>query len=136
MRVLAFGTFDLLHPGHRFVLAEAQKRGVLFVVIARDVNVMKIKSRAPIDDEETRAKNVRAVVPNATVLLGDVSDFLAPVRSVEPDLVILGYDQKLPPGVLDNDFPCPVERLPAFEPEMYKSSIIRAKKDPQPHSEE
>ncbi len=124
-KVLVFGTFDLLHPGHRFVLMEARTRGELFVVVARDANVLKIKGHAPVDDEVVRAKNVRATVPDATVLLGDASDFLVPVRTVQPDLIVLGYDQKLPPGVTDDDFPCPMERLPAFEPEKHKTSILR-----------
>lgn len=127
MKVLAFGTFDLLHPGHRFVLTEAAKRGTLSVVVARDANVHRIKGRASVDDENARVENVRSVVPEATVLLGDPSDFLAPVRGVQPDLIVLGYDQKLPPGVTDDDFPCSVERLPAFEPEKHKTSILRQK---------
>lgn len=128
MKVLVFGTFDLLHEGHRFVFAEAAKRGDLHVVVARDANVATIKGRFPVHDEETRAANVRAAAPGATVLLGDGADFLAPVRAVRPDLIVLGYDQTLPPGVRENDLPCPVERLPAFEPDTYKSSLIRDKK--------
>lgn len=125
MRVLAFGTFDLLHPGHRFVLTEAAARGDLSVVVARDGNVKKIKGHAPTDSEESRLANVRAVVPNAEVFLGDPDDFLSPVRRVQPDLIILGYDQLLPPGVSEADFACPVKRLPAFEPDRYKSSLLR-----------
>ena len=43
MRVAVFGTFDLLHKGHRFVLDQAEERGDLFVVIARDSTVKTIK---------------------------------------------------------------------------------------------
>lgn len=128
MKVLAFGTFDLLHEGHRFVLAEAAKRGDLHVVVARDANVAAIKGRSTVDDEATRVANVRAAAPGATVSLGDADDFLAPVRAVRPDLIVLGYDQKLPPGVRDEDLPCPVERLPSFHPETFKTSLIRAKR--------
>lgn len=125
MKVLVFGTFDHFHPGHQFVLNQAQKRGELFVVIARDSNVKKLKNLSATWPEEKRMAAVQEAFPSAQVMMGDKEDFLAPVKAVQPDLILLGYDQKLPPGVTEADFPCPVERLPAFEPEKYKSSIIR-----------
>jgi FAD synthetase len=126
MKVLVFGTFDLLHPGHRFVLSEAQKRGKLSVVVARDRNVQRIKGRFPVHDEDERMSHVRAAAPGATVVLGDAHDFLVPVRAIDPDLILLGYDQALPPGVKEEDLPYEIERLPAFHPEKYKTSILRA----------
>jgi len=125
MRVLVFGTFDRLHPGHRFLLECASSRGELHVVVARDANVLRFKGRPPEESEDVRAEAIRRFFPSATVMLGDPDDFLSPVRSVRPDLILLGYDQQLPPGVTDADFPCPVERLPAFEPHLHKSSLRR-----------
>lgn len=126
MKVLLFGTFDRLHPGHQFVLAEAQKRGEVTVVIARDETVRRLKDRKPMQNEEERMQAVALVIPVATVILGDPSDFLKPVRDTQPDLILLGYDQKLPPGMAMQDLPCRVERLPAFEPERHKSSYLRS----------
>ncbi len=126
LRVLIFGTFDGLHPGHHFVIDAARKRGDVSVVVARDRNVDRIKGRASRETEEERVAAIRNAYPDVTVMLGDPEDFLAPVRAVAPDLILLGYDQRLPPGVTDADFPCPVERLPAFEPEKYKSSLWRS----------
>ena len=125
MRVLVFGTFDGLHPGHRFVLDAASQRGDLFVVIARDRNVSHIKGRASRHAEAQRLRAVQDAYPDANVRLGEVTDFLAPVRDIAPDLILFGYDQRLPPGVTMDDFPCPVERLDAFEPEKWKSSKLR-----------
>ncbi len=124
-RVLVFGTFDGLHPGHRFVLTEAQKRGDVTAIVARDENVQKIKGRASVESEQVRMEAIQKEFPTVTVRLGHESDYLIPVREIQPDLILLGYDQKLPPGVSDNDLPYPVERLPAFEPERYKSSLLR-----------
>lgn len=125
MRVLVFGTFDRLHPGHRFLLTEAGKRGRLFVVIARDRNVERIKGRLPDQSEAERKRIIEDVFPDATAILGDSSDFLRPVRDIKPDLILLGYDQKLPPGVSASDLLYPVERAGAFEPERHKSSLRR-----------
>lgn len=126
LKVLIFGTFDHFHPGHRFVLEEAAKRGDVYVVIARDKNVKLIKNLIPTDDERTRQKIVQEAFPQAHVILGDSHDFLAPVRTVKPDVILLGYDQKLPPGVTEKDLGAHVERLAPFEPERYKSSLRRA----------
>ncbi len=125
MRVLVFGTFDHLHLGHQFVLEQAARRGELHVVVARDRNVERIKGRPPDQGEEQRMAGVQSAYPQAHVLLGDADDFLVPVRAVQPDIILLGYDQALPPGVTEADLPVAVERLGPFEPEKYKSSLRR-----------
>jgi FAD synthetase len=126
MRILTFGTFDALHPGHLSYLSQASSRGELFVVVARDANVLRIKGRPPQQDEVTRKRAVEAAFPEAIVMLGgDGGDFLEPVREIAPDLLFLGYDQQLPPGVREEELPCAVERAEAFESHTYKSSLRR-----------
>lgn len=125
-RVLVTGTFDHLHPGHLFLLEEAKKRGELWVIVARDQNVVRIKGHKPMQGEEERRRAIEEIFPDAHVVLGDSTDFLKPVRALAPDLILLGYDQLLPLGVRAEDLPCPTERITAFEPEKYKSSIQRS----------
>lgn len=125
MKVLVFGTFDQLHPGHLFFLNEAEKRGVLHVVVARDVNVERIKGHSPLQSQTERQAALKKMFPDAHVIIGDAEDFLVPVREVSPDVIILGYDQRLPPGVQEADFPCPIERIGSLEPAKYKSSVRR-----------
>ncbi|ALM10384.1 MAG TPA: FAD synthase [Candidatus Peribacter riflensis] len=125
MRVLIFGTFDQLHPGHRFVLEQARMRGDLTVVVSRDATVERCKGRLPIQTEEERRLAVEQMMPGVRVVLGDRQDYLRPVRELLPALILLGYDQELPQGVQAESLPCPLERLPAFHPELYKSSLQR-----------
>lgn len=125
---MVFGTFDLFHPGHEFVLREAGKRGDVTVVVARDSNVRKIKNLQPTQSEDERVAVIREKFPSYDVRLGDEKDFLAPVRDVRPDVILLGYDQRLPPHVKESDLGCMIERLPAHEPEKHKSSLKRAKR--------
>ncbi|MSR86741.1 hypothetical protein EXS70_01040 [Candidatus Peribacteria bacterium] len=127
MKVLIFGTFDHFHPGHSFVITEAMKRGDVSVVIARDRNVERIKGNSSAQSEQERAHVVAETFPDIRVVLGDPKDFLTPVRSIQPDLILLGYDQKMPPGVSESDLPCAVERLPAFKSDEFKSSLRRQK---------
>ena|SRR3989344_1893781 len=126
MRILVTGTFDDLHPGHRFVLEEASKRGELWVIVARDANVERIKGRSPLQSEEERKKAIEEAFPDVRVVLGDSDDFLKPIREIQPDLILMGYDQQLPPNVSAQDLGCDIERLPAFMPEVHKSSLRRA----------
>src|SRR3989344_8317135 len=127
MRVLTFGTFDHLHRGHRAYLEFAASKGDLFIIVARDSNVRAIKGRDPDHTEEERAAALRQAFPAATVTIGDADDYLKPVRDIRPDLIVMGYDQLLPPGVTESDLPCPVERAHPHEPETFKSSILGAK---------
>ncbi len=126
--ILLFGTFDHFHPGHDFVIREALKRGNVTVVVARDANVEKIKGRLPDLGEEERRATIEHLFPSVHVILGDADDFLAPVRAIRPSRILLGYDQRLPPGITEETFASlgiAVERLAAFEPDKHKSSLRR-----------
>ena len=129
MKVLVFGTFDQLHPGHLFLLNEANSRGDLSIVVAQDETVRRIKNKFPQQNQSERISALHEKFPDAEILKGDAVDYLQPLQLVQPDLVLLGYDQQLPPGVTHQDFRCAVERLDAFEPEKYKSSILRSDND-------
>lgn len=120
---MVFGTFDGLHEGHRFVLREAEKRGEVFVVVARDTNVERIKGRPPKQKEEVRLTAIQKEFPSMQIHLGDTENFLTPIKDHQPDLILLGYDQMLPPGIDEQDLPT-IERLPSFHPEKYKSSLL------------
>ena len=43
MRILITGCFDILHPGHLFLMHEAANMGDLYVIIARDSTIAKYK---------------------------------------------------------------------------------------------
>ena len=125
MKVLTFGTFDRLHPGHIAYLTQAKKHGDLYIIVARAENVLHIKGRAPTQTVEERIHALQEAFPDATVQAGDASDYLKPVRDIHPDIIVMGYDQKLPPGVSEEDLSCAVERAEPFEPSVYKTSLLR-----------
>jgi FAD synthetase len=93
VRVLATGTFEILHPGHLLYLEEAKKLGdELFVIVARDVNVSKRK-RKPIIPEEQRVRMVGALNVVDKAILGSEKDIYEPLYNIKPDIIALGYDQ-------------------------------------------
>lgn len=91
-RVVATGTFDILHPGHVYYLEESRKLGnELFVIVARDANV-KHKPH-PIIPEDQRLEMVAALKPVDHAILGDRTDMFRPIEEISPDIITIGFNQ-------------------------------------------
>lgn len=124
-RVLTFGTFDHFHEGHRAYLSFAAKQGELFVIIARDANVQHIKGQGSDHSEDDRLQAVQEAFPGATVQLGDPDDYMQPIRDIGPDIIVLGYDQRMPPGLTEEALECKILRAEPHQPDTFKTSKIR-----------
>jgi len=93
-KVLIGGTFDILHPGHVYLISEAAKLGKVYVIVSRDSTVKKVKNREPINDETQRLFMIKHVKGVYEALLGDKHDMYKSVLKVKPDIIVLGPDQK------------------------------------------
>ncbi|MFA4860260.1 adenylyltransferase/cytidyltransferase family protein [Methanoregula sp.] len=92
-RVVATGTFDILHPGHVYYLEESRKLGdELFVIVARDANVKH--KPCPIIPEDQRLEMVAALKPVDHAMLGDKTDMFRPIREIQPDVITVGFNQR------------------------------------------
>ncbi|ABK14580.1 MAG: FAD synthase [Methanothrix sp.] len=101
-RVMATGTFDILHPGHLLYLERSRALGdELVVVVARDINV-KHKPR-PVVPEDQRLRMVSALKMVDMAVLGSVTDIFEPVRALRPDIITLGYDQYMDENWLEGE---------------------------------
>jgi FAD synthetase len=101
-RVLATGTFDLLHPGHVYFLTQARALGdELFVIVARDSNVTH--KPKPIIPEEQRLKMVSALRMVDKAFLGSEKDMFEPLKKIRPDIITLGYDQNFDINFLEKE---------------------------------
>lgn len=128
-KVLAFGTFDGLHPGHIFFLNQAKALGdYLTVIIGRDETVRDIKERSPTNNELTRKQNLEALGIARKVRLGNLDDKYQVLAEEKPDIIALGYDQTYFTDDLTNRVSpaIAIVRLPSFHPERYKSSKLRS----------
>lgn len=94
IRVVACGgVFDILHPGHAFILEQAKSLGdVLIVIVARDSTVEKRK-RIPIVPEEQRAEMVGHLRHVDMSILGNEGDPFTIIEEIRPDVIVLGPDQ-------------------------------------------
>ena len=91
-RVVATGTFDLLHPGHIYYLEESAQLGdELFVIVARDANV-RHKPR-PVIPEEQRRRMIASLKPVDHAVLGDLHDMFRPIQEIRPELITFGFNQ-------------------------------------------
>ena len=134
VRVLAFGTFDLLHFGHLYYLAEAKKLGThLAVIVARDVTVKKAKGHLPINNEQHRLALVAALKPVDEAVLGcEQEKMFECAAALKPDVIALGYDQKPDNETVAAElskFDCfpKIVRLKPFKEHLHKTSKIKAR---------
>ncbi len=137
MKVLVFGTFDGLHEGHKDFFRQAKEYGdTLVVVVGRDSTIVKTKGRPPKFNEQERLKAVQesGLVNEARLgnqaPPGEKLDPYKVVEEIKPDIICLGYDQTFFADKLAEELPkrglghIKIERLQAFKPEIYKSSIL------------
>jgi len=125
-KVLVFGTFDLLHPGHVDFLRQARSLGQrLIVVIARDENVKLIKNKWPQWPEQARLRKVKELDFVDEVRLGNKHLTYDLVTEINPDVIGVGYDQAVDMDRLKQVFKGEVVRLKAFKEDVYKSSKLR-----------
>ncbi len=91
-RIVAQGTFDILHPGHVHYLEEAADLGEeLIVIVSRRSNVDH--KEAPICPATQRREVVDALAAVDRAILGDETDIFRPIDRLEPDVIALGHDQ-------------------------------------------
>lgn len=139
MRVFIGGTFDGIHRGHLYLLEFARRRGLalarrlgragvrLSVVIARDDSVRRIKQRAAHHTQAERRALVAALTPVDDAFIGVPNDFIASVRRVRPDLIVLGYDQQAgwEDALRAAGVHARVLRCPAYQGRRLKTSRLR-----------
>lgn len=126
-KVMVFGTFDILHPGHVHMLKEAKEYGdYLIVIVARDNTTLGVKGRAPINTENIRLKNLEKLGIANRVRLGHFKDKHQVLSEEKPDVVALGYDQRFFIDELEDalENSTKIIRLSPHQPKMYKSSKI------------
>lgn len=133
VKVMLFGTFDGLHPGHLNFFKQARRlaagKARLVVSIARDANVFRIKKRYPIRGERERLKILRATKLLDRVVLGGEKNYLAHIVREKPDIIALGYDQKayvknLRENLAKKGLKVKIVRLKPYKKEKYKSSLL------------
>ena len=93
VKVMATGTFDLIHLGHIYFLKQAKNLGDnLVVVVATDSTVRKLKHE-PINPENIRLNLIKELKAVDDAYLGHEDDIFEIVKEIKPDIIALGFDQ-------------------------------------------
>ena len=126
-RVVAQGTFDLLHPGHVHYLEDAAAHGdELHAIVARRTNVTH--KPAPVLCARQRRDMVAALDVVDEAHLGDPADVFVPIERLDPDVIVLGFDQHhdeadIADALADRGIDCRVERASGREPK-YEDELL------------
>lgn len=133
-KIMVFGTFDMIHPGHEDFFRQARGLGenpYLIVSVARDSAAKRHRGFAPqfSENERLEALSRHPLVDKA--ILGDEEGYIAHITAEHPDIIALGYDQdgeyveKLEDDLRSAKLATRVVRLQAFRPETFKTSKLR-----------
>lgn len=92
--VFVWGTFDILHDGHREFLTRAGQYGKVHVLLMPNLRVWPFKNLYY--DEVTRQKNLleTGLVENVIIDCFSSSGELKTLDKIKPDVFVFGYDQK------------------------------------------
>lgn len=132
MRVVAQGTFDILHPGHLHYFREGEAMGdELHVIIARRNNVTH--KDPPVLPDRQRRDMVDALAMVDQAHLGHTEDIFVPIERIDPDIVLLGHDQhhdesEIEAALSARGLDCVVRRAsgkdPRYEGEIFSTGQI------------
>ena len=92
--VFTNGCFDVLHPGHIYLLRKAKELGdYLFVGLNSDESVKRLKGeRRPIFKEEARKEILLALRFVDKVVIFDEDTPLELIKAVKPDFLVKGAE--------------------------------------------
>jgi FAD synthetase len=135
-RVLIAGTFDIIHPGHIYLINEAAKLGEVYVIVATDKNRERFAGQPPIIPEEQRLEIIRSIKNVKEAKLGrQDNDTIQTVTDINPDIILLGPDQKFDIKILKKGLKdkgkehIEVKRLETYYDkfQLHSSSLIKQK---------
>lgn len=101
-RVMASGVFDLIHTGHISYLEQAKALGDELVVVVACDSTVRRRKHEPITPEDMRARIVGSLKPVDRAIVGRDGDMYETVREIDPDIIVLGFDQSFDLGEMQS----------------------------------
>jgi len=102
-KIVIAGTFDILHPGHIFLIHETAKLGEVHVIVATDKNRKRFTGQIPIIPEDQRLSVIKNLKKVTSARLGtNDQNILLTISEIRPDIILLGPNQKFKINHLKN----------------------------------
>ena len=95
-KVFCFGTFDILHRGHKEFFKHAKSQGdYLAVIVVPDNVVYENKARLPKNNQETRIENLKKIkiIDKVFSTSSGLKKTVDIIQKNKPHIFVLGYDQ-------------------------------------------
>ncbi len=139
IRIMVFGTFDVIHPGHEHFFAQARalaNRPYLIVSVARDANAERVKGEKPRRSERARLAAIKKLSKKTKlvnkVVLGGLRNHIPHILKQRPNIIALGHDQKeytngLKSALAARGLKVKIVRLKAHQRHRYRSSLLLKK---------
>jgi len=103
-RVMVAGVFDIIHPGHIFLISKAAELGDVIVVVDTGSTGQRLKGRRPVIPEGQRLEVVKSIKGVKEAVLGNEGeDMLKVVEELRPDVIMLGPNQNFDEEELKNE---------------------------------
>lgn len=134
VKIMVFGAFDGLHPGHLDFFQQAKKFGdYLIVSVGTDKNVEKIKGKRPLFSQKERLALVNVCKTVNRAVLGAEKNFYEEIKKYKPVVICLGYDQWAGEDEVKRELlrvglkNTRVVRLKPYRPSRAKSTVVKQK---------
>lgn len=133
-KIMIFGTFDMIHPGHEDFFRQARAlsdKPYLIVSVARDAAAEQHRGFAPRYSECERCNQIAEHSLVDKAVLGNEEGYVEHIVREAPDIIALGYDQggkyveRLEIDLAAAGFFPLIVRLEAFQPETFKTSKLQ-----------
>ncbi len=129
-KIMTFGAFDIIHPGHLYLIKQAAQLGKVIAIIARDKTIAKVKGKKPYFTEQQRKVNLEKLKIAHKVILGDEQDPYLIIEKIKPDIILLGPDQKVFVKELNSQLAkrglnIKIKRASAWQRDIFQSKKIR-----------
>lgn len=127
MKVLIFGKFNILHPGHIFLISHAKQRGEVTAVLESDKHIKKFHNFEPYYDQVERVSQLKKY--NINVCVREENDFDKIIIKEKSDLLLFGYDQDYiykEFKAIQSKYNFSIEKLEDFRSYLFKSSRLRS----------
>lgn len=124
--VFTNGCFDIIHPGHIYLLNQAKSLGdVLYVGLNSDESISRIKPGRPINDYFFRKSVLEGLSSIDGIFKFEEDTPLSLIKKIKPDVLVKGGDWKIP-DIVGSDFVLSLGGIVASIPFIYNysSSLI------------
>lgn len=129
-KIMLFGSFDGIHPGHEYLINRARDISPnIILIIAHDQVIIDIKKQNPIYNLTKRISHLQEKFADITIVAGDTQVGLwSAIKEYRPNTIMVGYDQhglKRALESIKDKYGFIIIKADPYHPEKYKSSLLR-----------